>query len=550
MPAVVRLRAPLQRPLGGRSTETKRRPRQLVAGPVVVLAAIVLLVALLLGGGSAVAPPATGAAELVPEDALAYVHVSTDPSRAADRAALTLAGRFPGYPLARSALLGRLDAIIGASDFRRDVRPWLGKEAAIVLSNTSTSTAGSLILLDVSAPELARAFVARTGATAAGSYRGIALLRYPSGAEAAFVRHYVAVGQGDSVRAAIDVAAGASPSLASDPGYRQAAAGEPAGRVLDAYASVAGVRRVLMPRSGIAGALGTLLNQPALTGAAVSVSPAPGGVSIRVHSALNRSLAALAGAPAKPIAPSLASAFPPGSTLMLDTADLDRIAPAILNAGASIGIGGRIGPLLSRLGTALTAEGVDVKGLLSLFAGESALAVIPSASGSPALAVVARTRQPARASALLAGLETPLAQLFAPPGSGGGQAPVFNDRPVAGVRVHQLALAPGFQFAYTVSHGLVVISTSIGGVVSVVRHSRSLASDPRYRSALPGRPSATTSLLFLDFSQLLSLGEQTGLMRDARFGAFRADLGKLRAIGLRATSGEADSTAELFLQIS
>jgi hypothetical protein len=58
-----------------------------------------------------------------------------------------------------------------------------------------------------------------------------------------------------------------------------------------------------------------------------------------------------------------------------------------------------------------------------------------------------------------------------------------------------------------------------------------------------------TSLLFLDFSKLLSLGEQTGLLGGARLTALRPDLEKVRTVGLDSTSGEADTTAELFLQI-
>jgi hypothetical protein len=60
----------------------------------------------------------------------------------------------------------------------------------------------------------------------------------------------------------------------------------------------------------------------------------------------------------------------------------------------------------------------------------------------------------------------------------------------------------------------------------------------------------STSLLFLDFSQLLSLGEQTGLTRSAAFEALRPDLERIRAVGLNSASGEADTTAELILQIS
>src|SRR5436305_12073351 len=41
-------------------------------------------------------PPATGAAELVPGNALLYLHLSTDASRPAVRRALALSGRLPG----------------------------------------------------------------------------------------------------------------------------------------------------------------------------------------------------------------------------------------------------------------------------------------------------------------------------------------------------------------------------------------------------------------------------------------------------------------------
>jgi hypothetical protein len=58
-----------------------------------------------------------------------------------------------------------------------------------------------------------------------------------------------------------------------------------------------------------------------------------------------------------------------------------------------------------------------------------------------------------------------------------------------------------------------------------------------------------TSLLFLELSQLLSLGERTGLTRSASLRRLEPDLARIRAIGLTSTSGEADTTAELSLQI-
>jgi hypothetical protein len=130
------------------------------------------------------------------------------------------------------------------------------------------------------------------------------------------------------------------------------------------------------------------------------------------------------------------------------------------------------------------------------------------------------------------------------------QAPVFNTMQVGYTTVQQLALAPGLQFDYTVTRGVVAIATSVDGIKAVLERRRTLADDAAYRSALPDRPERVSSLLFLDFSQLLSLGEQTGLTGSATYRAFQGDLDKIRAIGLSSTGGKADSTAELFLQFS
>jgi hypothetical protein len=78
---------------------------------------------------------------------------------------------------------------------------------------------------------------------------------------------------------------------------------------------------------------------------------------------------------------------------------------------------------------------------------------------------------------------------------------------------------------------------------------RVLIDDPSNRATLADHPQEVTSLLFLDFTQLLSLGEQTGLIRGARYRQLRPDLNKVGTIGLSSTSGEADSTAELSVQI-
>ena len=138
------------------------------------------------------------------------------------------------------------------------------------------------------------------------------------------------------------------------------------------------------------------------------------------------------------------------------------------------------------------------------------------------------------------------AQLFA---GGSGQVPVFNDRTVGGVTAHQIVLAPGLSLAYLVSGGLVAVSSSLGGLSAVLHPSRPITSEAQYQAVLGSSPGRVGSLLFLDFSQLLSLGEGMGVTRSADFHALMPDLEAIRSVGLNSSSGEADTTAELHLQI-
>jgi hypothetical protein len=544
------------------TTTELERPRRLLqrAGinparatvAVLVLLALVAVLILATRPASDV-PPASGAAAIVPSDALAYAHVSIDPGRAADARGLTLAEHFPDFPLARAALLSRLQALAGSQnagsvDFAHDVRPWLGKEAAIAFLNTSGPAAGSLIVLDIANRAAAQRFLARAAPTGATSYRSTQILALGRGSDVAFISHYLAIGPLASVRAAIDAGTDSSPSLQANPAYQLASAGEPAGRVLDLYFSGAGVRRLLAPQGGIVGALGALLYQPALLGFSAAITPASGGARVRVHSALDPKLVPAHGSP--PFTPSLLSDIPAGAELALDTKQLVQVAPQLFNASSASGVLAQLGPLLQKLGRALQAEGIDVqRDIVSVFREETVVAIVPHPQ-RPALVIVAHTPNEDQTRTAFAQLQAPLQQLFTPIGAGAGQTPLFDDRNVAGITAHQLSLGPGLELDYAVFDNKLVISTSLDGIAAVRDHKRSLPDDPRYGAALAARPERLSSLLFLDFSQLLNLGEQTGLTGGARYRALRPDLARIHAIGLSSTSGEADSTAELFLQIS
>jgi hypothetical protein len=521
----------------------RRRRLTLAGGFVAVLVAVV---AVLVFSGSGPVPPATGAARVVPAAVLGYVHLSIDQGRSSVRDGEALARKFPDFPLAYGAAISRLSAIVGGSssvDFATGIRPWLGKEAAFALLDTPGASAPSLIVLDVSKLARARRFVSGAGAAPVAAYDGVRILGYSSGTELAFVGHYLVVGPDLAVRAAVAAGTGRARSLAADPAYQRAAAGEPAGRVLDVYLPAAGLRRVLQPRGGVIGAIAGLLDRPALEGTTLSLSAVSSGAEVQIHSAVRSGAS-------HPIsfAPTLQSVLPAGSTLMLDVDGLDRAGPQLLRAFATAGVAANVAPLLARLGTALAGQGVTARKVVSsIFGGETAVALSPGPT--PSLLIVARTSHQAATQNELARLEAPLTALFPAPTTGPGQIPGLADQQVGGVTVHELGLGPGLQIDYAVSGGLVVVSTSVRAIDEVASRSRALVDDNAYKTVLANQPGRLSSVLFADFSQLLSLGEQTGLTSGARMRELLPDLSKIRAIGLSSANGESDTTTELHVEI-
>jgi hypothetical protein len=531
------------------------RRRAAAAFGLLGVAAIIALAAVLLTGNGGAAGGGGGsrggAASVIPADALAYVDLTIDRRDPAVTQALEVARRLPDFPVLGAAVATRLGAVLGGGrpvDFATDVSPWLGGHAALALLNTTTSTAGSLIVVSVADVGRAKAFLRSMGATAQGSYRGRALLRATNGNELAFAGRELVIGQDAGVRAALDVAAHAAPSLAGSAVYRRAqgggAEGQDGGSLLDAYASAAGVRRVLADQNGILGAVGSLLSQPALQGVAITLTPTQTGATIRIHSALDPALVKVGSGGSTPppaFTPSLAALMPATSSLVLDVADLAKVAPQVLNAGATAGVAGGIGPLLIRLGSALRAEGVNVSDLVSIFHHEAALAIVGSVQ-SPTLVIVARTPDQSRTQRELAGLEAPLAQLFAGASSNQSSVPVFNDRQIGGVTAHQLQLATGFQLDYAVFGGLVVISTGLQGIQEVAEQPRPLARAQAFTSVLGSAPRRVTSLVFANLATLIGATQQSGLASGSLGARLMPDLQRITGVGLTSTRGASDST--------
>jgi hypothetical protein len=324
----------------------------------------------------------------------------------------------------------------------------------------------------------------------------------------------------------------------------------PAGRVADVFLSTAGVRQVLASRGGVLGIAGALLDQPALAGAAIGISPAEGGVRVRVTAVRDPARQRGRAPVFASFTPSLSGAVPKTAMAYLGLTGLDRAAGRLLGLTAILPTGAQVRRLvLSRGPQVLRRAGVSLdRDVLPLFHNEVALWLAPSLP-SPYLTAIARTDDEAKTRVALARLQAPLTQLFTAPESGPGQAPTFEERNVAGTKAFSLVLSPGVEIDYAVFDGKLVVSTNLEGIRRVKEGKGPLTDTEAYRATLGRRPTKVTSLVFFDLTQLLGLGERTGLNASRGYLAVRDDLKRVRALGA-VTSGEGNqSTTELFLDI-
>jgi hypothetical protein len=498
--------------MNARAAIADRRIRAALVGGVVVLVALVVL---LVTGGSSSSPPPDDAAKLVPSTALVYVHLSTDSGRDATKTALKLAKRFPSFERLRSSLLRRLqDPRCGGSLGKQH-----GKEAALALLSSSTGTAGSLVLVD-------------TGRDHPGAQTKACGL-----VSQTYIGRFLAIGQPDALTAARALARGGGKgSLATNPDFARATGSLPADRVADGWASADGVRRLLAPQGGVLGAAGVLLDQPGLKCAAIGLVAHDKGVRVVVRSELDRS--GKSGQAFKPFAPSLQKVVPKGVLGYLGVSGLSSAISRLFAAAGPQTAG--LGELLRRAGRQLDRQsgGRLTRAVLATLQGEVALTLTP-ALPAPVATVIAHAR-PDTLSALRQ-LETPIAKLL-------GRGARFHTVSVAGARSRVLKAGP-ITLAYAVVRDSLVIATSPAGIAAVANAPVHLDSEDTFKTVADDAPGKVSSLLFLDFTELLRLGEQTGLGDSRAYQSVRDDLRKVRAVGAWSSGSGDESTAEINLSI-
>jgi hypothetical protein len=319
----------------------------------------------------------------------------------------------------------------------------------------------------------------------------------------AYVGRFLAIGQPESIAAAQQLHRGPGQSLADAPGPKHVFAELPADRVADGWVSRDGVRRLLAPQGGLLGAIGLLFDTPALRGAGFGLSATDTGAKAVVHSLLDPAIAKRSPSGFKAFHPTLQGTAPAGAMSYLGVSNLSPALRRLLAAAGSSSE--QLAPLVGKIDD----------NLLKLFAGEAAIVLTP-ATPAPVLTLLAKTKDEAATRRALAQLPAPLRRAF--------KTAVFD--------------------------GKVAVSTSAAGIRAVRDTGPRLDSTDQWRKSVGNHPESVSSLLFLDFSKLLQLGEQTGLDASRSYQAAKGDLQKVRAIGAQTSGNDSESTAEISLLIT
>jgi hypothetical protein len=465
-------------------------------------------------------PQADHAIELVPADALAYVHVDIDSSNDQYRAAAALADRLPKIS---GQLTGRLEAGLAATKaagLAPGEKParWLGGEAAVAVmfaGGELTTTE----LLAVENPNAAEAFARSLGTRGkTESYRGIDV-RSGSKASTAILNGFLVAGPTAAVRRVIDVGTGVAdtPPLAGDPAADEARAGLPNPRFADAYLSADGVRGLVSGRRAPLAAFAPLLAPGASRGATVAAVASGGTLELSAQSLLDRASAkrdegVLAMLPA--FSPTLAAELPAGSLAYFGVGH-----PARGLRGALKGTPGILGPLAGLLGGIGPADlTVLARRLLPALGPEAALAVEPPsvtagvATTPPQLQIVASGVDAKAAKRALA---------------------TVDPRPPSDL-----------------SGGRLLIAGDPKALAALKDPKEALDASPLFGQATDGLPSMPSFEAYLDLSGLVPLFETAGLAENPAYASFAGEIRRLQALGVAVESAPHELTTNLRLVVA
>jgi len=503
----------------------------------VVLIGAVLVVASLVQGSDGGAAR-DRAVDLVPADALLYVHVHVEPASDQWSRADEIVRQLPALRRLRDRALDNLSRGRRPLDFETQVRPWIGDEAALALLREG-DRATSLILVRVADRRFARRFLAGAGESRSERHRGVALRVYGTLA-AAFVGKFLAVGSPRNVRAAIDTTR--RRSLGRQQLFRQAVEKLDTDDPLAyAYAPQRGIAQVVRGQRGLIGQIRSLVDTPGLQGAAAAVRAESNGIRL--------DLATLhaARAPEGQFRPTLPEEVPSSTMAFVGAVGLDGVLDQLQRISGAQGaaLPGLVRRLRRQLGR--SGEAALVKAVAPLLGRESALFVTPPVN-LPVVTLVVADTSVEEGGQVLEALQPVISRLLENPA--GGQVPAIIPRRIAGVNATTLSLSPTLTLTYAAFDGKLVVSTSPGGIRQLRRRGDSLSDNASFApGGLRARLNRASSVVFLDLRRLSALVERAGLAATPGYRAIESDIARIGAVSGVTQSERSSQTAQIFVEV-
>jgi hypothetical protein len=570
------------------SLQARQRVAIVLGGVIVVALLLVLAVPALpcqLPGGDACAPD-DDSAQLVPVDALAYVHLSIDSDSDQYEELSGFIDEVPG--LAQQAIGRALAQVPGPAGspaaYDRQIAPWFGGQAAVaIVPRGGGAEQIQLLQEDDSAGAERYAASLAAGRARKDDYHGVEMTTDERGLSTASVGGFLVIGTADGVRQVIDAESGArgARSLGDDPVADQVRDDLPPERFAEAFISQDGIGKLIARQRGPLSSLEPFVDAGASRGAALSIGASEDGLEVAVRSALNpqRSKAdpgffaafprfeptlverlgadALGyvgiGDPGKTVrqliaqaaaeAPGLAEAFKELADRLRELGKVNVEAQLLPALGGEAAFGlepgpeGNVPPEQTTTAPAPTPEGLE----------DAPIGVVPGEPPVPVLQFLADGVDSDKARGALASLQAPIAEALGT--SASLQAPVFDRREIGGVDVQTLRVSPTVNLSYALSEDKLAIATQPSGVEEVITGEGGLSESDAFERATDEFPEEPSFLAYLHLEGLIRLGEREGLAEDPSYAAFAQEIRRLEALGVAVDAGaEAiDTDARLVL---
>jgi hypothetical protein len=522
--------------------------------------------------GGDTCPPADDAIHLVPENALAYVHVNVDPGTEQYEAAAKVASQVPALTdQGTGQLLSRLPGPNGAApDFERDIQPWFGGEAALAIVPVGGRGLGQEVeLLEVSDVDGAHKFVESIapGTLRSRTYRDVQVQVDHRGLATALVGGFLVIGTQSGLRDVIDADSGAkgTGSLAGDPPATAALDALPDKRLADAYLSKHGIAELVANSRGPLATFASVINPDASRGVAVALVASDDGLDVEVRSELDPDrVKAHPGffAAFPPFEPKLAGSLPRDSLGYVGIGDPGTTLKSLLQQASAEqpGLAAAVGDLVKQV---KNLGNVDFeKDVLPSLGGEAAFALQPapgqpsgnkgggnagtlSSSQTPLLEFIASDVDAGRASQALARLQGPIIEALNP--SKELRVPAFSQHKIGDVTAHSVSLSGTVDLTYAIVGSSLVVATDPAAVQQVARGEGGLDGKDLFDQATNGFPGELSMLSYLNLRGLIALGERSGLAENPAYATFASEIHKLEAVGLAIQSSSDELSTDVRL---